>query len=221
LIIPALNEEQALAQVLEELPPNLFSSVIVSDNGSTDGTASVARSHGATVVHEPRHGYGRACLAALAALPTETDIVVFMDGDASDVPSEARMLLEPILHDRADLVIGSRTLGLAEPGALAWQQRRGNRLAVGLIRLLYGFRYTDLGPFRAIRMESLRGLKMQDPDFGWTAEMQVKALKCGLRIKEVPVSYRTRIGQSKISGTLGGTLQAGKKILWTILRLHF
>ena len=221
LIIPALNEEQALGKVFDELPAELFASVIIADNGSTDGTAALARSRGATVVQEPRPGYGQACLAALRALPLDTDVVVFMDGDASDVPNEARMLLEPILRGEADLVIGSRTLGRADAGALAWQQRWGNQLAVGLIRLLYGFRYTDLGPFRAIRMESLRKLEMRDPDFGWTVEMQVKALKCGLRVREVPVSYRVRIGRSKISGTLLGILRAGRKILWTILRLRF
>ncbi len=221
LLLPALNEEPGLAKVLDELPRSLFAQIVVADNGSSDGTAAVARARGAEVVHEPRRGYGRACLAGLAALQPGIDIVVFMDADASDVPAEVPQLLEPLLRDEADLVIGSRRLGRAEPKALGWHQRAGNRLAVGLIRLLYGFRYTDLGPFRAIRRASLEQLAMRDPDFGWTAEMQVKALKRGLRVREVPVSYRVRVGQSKISGTVTGTLQAGVKIVWTILRLRF
>lgn len=220
LIIPALNEEQALAKVLDELPQELFARVIVVDNGSTDNTAAVARARGAQVVAEPRRGYGRACLAGLAALPAETDIVMFMDADASDVPGEAARLLEPIRRGEADLVIGSRVLGGAEAGALGRAQRWGNRLAVALIRLLYGYRYTDLGPFRAIRWQSFRELEMRDPDFGWTVEMQVRALQRGLRVREVPVSYRRRIGRSKISGTMMGVLRAGMKIIWTIVRLR-
>ena len=220
LIIPALDEELALATVLDELPRSLFAQVIVVDNGSTDGTAALARARGARVVSEPRRGYGRACLAGLAALDGAADIVVFMDADASDVPAEAPALLEPILAGEADLVIGSRRLGRAAPAALAWHQRWGNRLVVGLIRLLFGFRYTDLGPFRAIRRASLAQLAMRDTNFGWTAEMQVKAVRRGLRVREVPVSYRPRLGQSKISGTVSGSLRAGIKILWTVLRLR-
>jgi len=215
LIIPALDEELALATVLDELPRSLFAQVIVVDNGSRDSTAAVAR-----VVSEPRRGYGRACLAGLAALDGAADIVVFMDADASDVPAEAPALLEPILRGEADLIIGSRRLGRAAPAALAWHQRWGNRLVVGLIRLLFGFRYTDLGPFRAIRRASLAQLAMRDTNFGWTAEMQVKAVRRGLRVREVPVSYRPRLGQSKISGTVSGSLRAGIKILWTVLRLR-
>jgi glycosyltransferase involved in cell wall biosynthesis len=220
-VLPALNEEQALAQVLKDLPRSLFTSVIVADNGSTDRTAEVARAGGAQVVSEPRRGYGRACLAALAALSAEIEIVVFLDADASDDPSEAIRLVEPILRGEADLVIGSRALGHAQPGSLFLTQRVGNRLAVELIRLLYGHRYTDLGPFRAIRRSSLKQLEMSDPNFGWTAEMQVKALKRGLRVEEVPVSYRRRIGRSKISGTFKGAVLAGLKIAWTILRLRW
>lgn len=220
LIIPALNEELALATVLNELPRAMFAQVIVVDNGSTDGTAALARARGARVVSEPRRGYGRACLAGLAALDGAADIVVFMDADASDVPGEVTSLLEPILHGEADLVIGSRRLGRAAPAALGWHQRGGNRLVVALIRLLFGFSYTDLGPFRAIRRARLAELGMRDPNFGWTAEMQVKALQCGLRVREVPVSYRPRLGQSKISGTVSGSLRAGIKILWTVLRLR-
>lgn len=220
LIIPALNEEQALTKVLDELPRGLFARVVVVDNGSSDGTVRVARARGAQVVTEPRRGYGRACLAGLATLPPETDIVVFMDADASDLPAEAARLVEPIARGEADLVIGSRILGQAEPRALGRLQNWGNRLAVALVRLLYGVRYTDLGPFRAIRRHSLQELNMRDPNFGWTAEMQVKALKRGLRVREVPVSYRVRIGRSKISGTFKGAVQAGTKILWTIVRLR-
>ncbi len=220
-VLPALNEEQALAQVLKDLPRSLFTSVIVADNDSTDRTAEVARAGGAQVVSEPRRGYGRACLAALAALPAEIEIVVFLDADASDDPSEATRLVEPILRGEADLVIGSRARGHAQPGSLFWTQRVGNRLAVGLIRLLFGHRYTDLGPFRAIRRSSLKQLAMSDPNFGWTAEMQIKALKRGLRVEEVPVSYRRRIGRSKISGTFKGAVLAGLKIAWTILRLRW
>ncbi len=220
LLIPAFNEEQAIAQVLDDLPPGLFARVLVVDNSSTDATAAVASARGAQVVSEPRRGYGQACLAGLAALGRDADIIVFMDADGSDVPTEGQSLLEPIRRDQADLVIGSRTLGHAEPGSLTWPQRWGNRLSVAVIRLLFGHRYTDLGPFRAIRRESLESLSMQDTNFGWTVEMQVKALQRGLRVSEVPVSYRRRVGQSKISGTLSGVLRAGTKILWTILKLR-
>lgn len=187
------------------------------DNGSTDGTAEVARAHGARVVREDRRGYGRACLRGLAEVG-EAQIVVFLDGDHSDHPQELPLLIQPILEDRADLVIGSRTLGHATSGALTPQQVFGNRLACLLIRLLLGHRYTDLGPFRAIRWDALQRLEMRDPTYGWTVEMQVKALRRGLRVVEVPVSYRRRIGQSKISGTLTGSLKAGYKIILTILR---
>ncbi|HSC77555.1 MAG TPA: glycosyltransferase family 2 protein, partial [Candidatus Acidoferrales bacterium] len=198
--MPALNEEQAIAQVFDALPPGLFARILVVDNGSTDATAEVARARGAEVVSERRRGYGQACLAGLAALSHDPDIVVFMDADGSDVPAEAELLLESIRRGEADLVIGSRALGGAEPGSLTWPQRWGNRLSCALIRLLFGHRYTDLGPFRAIRRQSLEALGMQDTNFGWTVEMQVKALKRGLRVAEVPVSYRRRLGQSKISG---------------------
>lgn len=221
LIIPALNEEASIAGVLRALPNGLYSQVIVVDNGSTDHTAEFARAAGATVVVEPRRGYGRACLAGIAALDPGADIVVFMDADSSDVPQEARALVEPIATGRADLVIGSRVLGRAERGALAVHQRAGNAVATTLLRWLYRFRYTDLGPFRAIRASSLRALAMRDADFGWTVEMQVRALQRGLRIVEVPVSYRRRIGTSKISGSLRASLAAGWKIIGTILRLRF
>jgi glycosyltransferase involved in cell wall biosynthesis len=192
---------------------------VVCDNGSRDGTAEIARKHGAVVVREPRRGYGSACLRALRALEDDPpEIVLFMDGDQSDDPADTAALLEPILAGRADLVIGSRVLGRREPGALTPQSRAGNWIATRLIAWLYGVRYTDLGPFRAIRYESLAALGMRDPDFGWTVEMQVKAARSGLRSEEVPVRYRRRIGRSKISGTLAGATAAGVKILGTIAR---
>lgn len=221
LLIPAFNEEASIGKVLATLPNGLFSQVVVVDNGSTDRTADVARAGGATVVREPRRGYGRACLAGMAALDSQAEIVVFMDADSSDVPEEAAGLVEPIVAGRADLVIGSRVLGCAEPGALAPHQRFGNRLATALLAWLYGFRYTDLGPFRAIRADCLRELGMSDCDFGWTVEMQVRALRRSLRVMELPVSYRRRIGTSKISGNLRASLAAGWKIISTILRLRF
>lgn len=220
LVIPALNEEEALVKVLDELPRSLFSRIIVADNGSTDGTAAVAREAGAEVVHEHRRGYGQACLSAIAALGSSVDVVVFMDGDGSDVAAEAGSLMAPIVAGEADLVIGSRERGRSQKGALRPVQRWGNRLAVFLIYLFYGHRYTDLGPFRAIRRQSLELLTMKDTNFGWTAEMQVKALKKNLRVAEIPVSYRVRVGRSKISGTVGGSIKAGVKILWTIVRLR-
>lgn len=216
-VIPALNEEASIGLVLMELPRSLVERVVVCDNGSTDGTARVARAGGATVVQEPRRGYGAACLRALAALEADPPaIVLFLDADRSDDGSEAAALLAPILEGRADFVIGSRALGDAEPGSLTPAQRFGNRLAAALLRRFYGVRATDLGPFRAIRWEVLRSLGMSDRDFGWTIEMQVKAARRGVRTVEVPVRYRRRIGRSKISGTVRGTLLAGIKILGTI-----
>ncbi len=221
LLMPALNEQQALARLLDELPRGMYARILVVDNGSADGTAAAARVGGAEVVSEPRRGYGQACLTGLAALGDDADIVVFMDADGSDVPGEAEWLLEPIRRGEADMVIGSRALGEAEPGSMTWAQRWGNRFSVALIWLLYGHGYTDLGPFRAIRRESLEKLAMRDTNFGWTAEMQVKAVKRGLRVREVPASYRRRIGRSKISGTVSGVVRAGTKIIWTIVRLRF
>jgi len=219
LIIPALNEARALRQVLEEIPPGVFGEIIVVDNGSTDDTAQVARNAGARVAVEPRRGYGSACLAGIAALPQEADVVVFMDADGSDLPSDAGALIGPIAQDKADLVIGSRELGAAEIGSLSPHQRLGNRLTVWLVSLLYGYKYTDLGPFRAIRRSALERLRMRDTNFGWTIEMQVKAVQRGLRIAEIPVAYRIRqAGQSKISGGLVGSAAAGVKILWTVAK---
>ena len=222
LIIPALNEESAIGDVLDEIPGGLFEQVIVADNGSTDRTSEVAASHGAAVVAEPRGGYGNACLKALSHLPEGTEIVAFMDGDGSDVATELGTLLAPIEDGRADLVLGSRELGEAERGAVNVHQRLGNLLATFLIRLLFRHRYTDLGPFRAIRVSSLEALDMRDRNYGWTIEMQIKALRAGLRVLEVPASYRQRrAGVSKVSGNAWGSFAAGVKILWTIARLCF
>lgn len=220
VLIPALNEEASLPLVLAELPRPPVRRVVVADNGSRDGTARVAREGGAVVVPAARRGYGSACLAGLDHLRRNDppDIVVFIDADYSDHPDELPRLIAPLLAGDADLVIGSRVLGEREPGALLPQARAGNLVACVLIRLLYGHRYTDLGPFRAARWDALERLAMGDPDFGWTAEMQVKALRHGLRVTEVPVSYRKRVGVSKITGTVMGTLRAGYKILWTVLR---
>ncbi len=221
VVIPALDEEQALPRVLAALPPGVADTVIVVDNGSRDRTAAVARAGGAVVVHEARRGYGAACLAGLAHLAARPpELVAFLDADASDDPAQLPELLAPLREGRADLVVGSRVLGGAEPGALGAVQIAGNRLAVALLALLFGVRYTDLGPFRAIRWEGLSRLAMRDRGYGWTVEMQARAARAGLRAIEVPVRYRRRIGRSKISGTLRGVLGAGGKILFTIARVR-
>lgn len=216
VIIPALNEAHALPVVLRAIP-HWVSCVIVADNGSTDDTAAVARQHGATVVSEPVKGYGRACLTAIAALPP-VDVVVFLDGDASDSPGEMVQLLAPIAAGTADFVVGSRTQGVREAGALTPQQVFGNALACFLIRAIWGQRFSDLGPFRAIRKSALDRLDMGDLDFGWTVEMQVRAARQKIPTLEVPVSYRRRIGVSKVSGTIRGVIGAGTKILYVIGR---
>lgn len=217
-VIPALNEEGAIGLVLRDLPRALVGHVIVVDNGSRDATAERAAAAGAQVVREPRRGYGSACLAGIAALPADCEVVLFLDADHSDHGEEAALLLAPIARGEADLVIGSRLLGRAEPGALLPQARFGNTLACFLMRVRFGHRYTDLGPFRAITRAALARIGMVDTNFGWTVEMQIKALRHGLRVVDVPVSYRRRTGVSKITGTVGGTLRAGWKILWTIFR---
>lgn len=217
VVIPAFNEEAAIGNILQSIPANLVRRVVVVDNGSTDRTGEEARRCGATVVVEPRRGYGQACLTGIAALD-DPDIVVFLDGDYSDYPEEMESLVAPVVAGEVDMVIGSRVLGKREKGALQPQQRFGNALATWLIRLLFGVAYTDLGPFRAICFDALERLGMEDCDFGWTVEMQIKAARQKLRTAEVPVRYRRRIGQSKVSGTLSGSIRAGYKILWTIFR---
>ncbi len=222
LITPALNEEGAIGQVLDETPDGLFAAVIVADNGSSDRTAAVARARGALVVSEPARGYGNACLRAIEALPRDIEVVVFMDADGSDSPADAERLLRPVRAGRADLVLGSRVMGGSEPGAMRAHQRLGNFAAVSLLRMICGHRYSDLGPFRAIRVDRLRELEMRDRNYGWTIEMQIKALRRGLRVLEVPVAHRRRrAGASKISGTLWGSLAAGAKILWAVARFSF
>ena len=224
VIIPAYNEEASIGKVLADIPQDIVREMIVCNNGSTDRTAEVARAAGATVVLQPVSGYGNACLKGIAHINAKAedekpDIVVFLDGDYSDHPEEMYPLVQPIVEERYDLVIGSRALGNLESGAMLPQQVFGNWLATTLIRLFYKYEFTDLGPFRAIRYDKLIDIDMQDRDFGWTVEMQVKAAKYKLKCKEVPVSYRKRIGISKVSGTLRGTILAGHKILWTIFKL--
>ena len=213
VVIPALNEEAALPLVLGDIPRDLVRRVVVADNGSTDRTAEVARAHDAEVVHQPERGYGAACLAALEHLRADPpDVVVFLDGDHADDATQLGLLLAPLLRGEADLVLGSRVAG-ATHGALTPQQRVGNRVACVALRTLYGARYTDLGPFRAIRWDALAQLNMVDRNYGWTVEMQIKAAQRGLRHVEVPVRYRPRVGTSKVSGTVRGTLGASYKIL--------
>lgn len=222
VVIPAYNEEASISLVLNDIPDTLVREVIVCNNASTDRTREVAMEHGATVLDQPKKGYGSACLKGLeyiAQKDIKPDIVVFLDADYSDHPEEMVEIVRPILEDEQDMVIGSRALGNMEEGAMMPQQIFGNWLATNLIKLIYKYHFTDLGPFRAIRYNRLCDLEMKDPDFGWTVEMQVKAAKQGLRCTEVPVSYRKRIGVSKVSGTIRGTILAGHKILWTIFKL--
>jgi glycosyltransferase involved in cell wall biosynthesis len=217
VIIPVLNEEQSIGAVIAEIPRERVHEIIVVDNGSTDRTAEIASNHGASVVHEPRRGYGFACLKGIESL-NNPEIVVFLDGDYSDFPSEMPLLIDPIEQNRADLVIGSRSLGKMEKNAHPPHAQFGNWFATTLIRIFFGYRYSDLGPFRAIRYSSLQLLQMQDQTWGWTVEMQVKAIRKRLLIKEVPVSYRKRIGKSKISGTVVGSIKAGAKIISSIVK---
>lgn len=214
LVIPALNEEDAISGVVKSVI-NQVDAVIVVDNGSTDKTADVATASGAQVVYVAEPGYGRACLAGIAAAG-DYEILVFIDGDASDDPNDLPALLEPLLTGNADMVIGSRILGDCDPGSLTPQQRFGNTLACWLMKVFWGYKFTDLGPFRAIRREAYERLNMRAPTFGWTVEMQVRALKHKLRCAEVPVHYRKRIGVSKISGTIRGVILASWYILGTI-----
>ncbi|MGE5111688.1 MAG: glycosyltransferase family 2 protein [Acidobacteriaceae bacterium] len=221
IIIPALNEEIAIGAVLKDIPRGIAQQVIVVDNGSRDRTSEIAAQSGAQVVREPQRGYGSACLAGIKALSSEIEIVVFMDGDHSDHPEQLPNLLNPIFQGGADFVLGTRSTDQHSAAALTLLQRWGNRLATSLMRRFWGCDYTDLGPLRAIRRDSLESLSMSDPDFGWTVEMQIKAAVMGLRILETPVSYRARIGKSKVSGTLKGSILAGAKILFTIFSYAF
>lgn len=221
VLIPAYNEERSIGLVIDDLPRDLIRYVVVCNNNSLDSTGDVARRHGAEVVWEPNKGYGNACLAGmkyLRELEQSPDIVVFIDGDYSDYPEQLPRLVEPIVGRGVDMVIGSRALGNQKSGAMQPHQRFGNWLASRLIRILYGYRFTDLGPFRAIRWEALQEIDMKDTNYGWTVEMQVKAAKLKMKTMEVPVDYRPRIGQSKVSGTIKGSILAGYKIIWTIFK---
>jgi glycosyltransferase involved in cell wall biosynthesis len=219
VVIPAFNEDQSILRVLEDIPTGLVDEVVVVDNRSTDSTASIARAAGATVLVEPRRGYGSACLTGVAyVLALNYDIVVFLDADYSDHPEEMTAIVEALTVDGHEMVIGSRARGARQKGAMPAHARFGNWLATRLIALIWGARYTDLGPFRAIRSDALRRLAMRDTNFGWTVEMQVKAARLGLRAHEIPVSYRRRLGVSKVTGTVTGSVRAGWKILYTIAR---
>ncbi len=228
VIIPMLNEQESIALVLADLPE--VAQVIVVDNGSTDDGPDIARQHGALVIHEPQRGYGQACLTGIAEVDKQLDddpeqkltaIVAFIDGDYSDHPDEIVNLIAPIASGEFDFVVGSRSRGQRESGAMHFQAIFGNWLACTLMRIFWGAKYTDLGPFRTIRYETLKDLEMKDQNYGWTIEMQIKAVKKKCRIKEIPVSYRQRIGVSKISGTISGTIKAGYKILFTIFKYRF
>ncbi|MBL4754209.1 MAG: glycosyltransferase family 2 protein [Flavobacteriales bacterium] len=221
VIIPAVNEEQSIGKVLSDIPWDHVNEVIVVDNGSDDNTINEARKHRTTVLEEPKSGYGHACLRGINYLRNsqeKPDIVVFIDGDYSDYPEEMVTLIKPIKEAGVDMVIGSRALGERASGSMTPQQIFGNWLATSLMRWLYGASFTDLGPFRAIKFDSLVALNMVDTTYGWTVEMQIKAAKQNLSYTEVPVSYRKRIGKSKISGTIKGTIGAGYKILTTIAK---
>lgn len=223
VIIPAFNEENAVGKVIQEIP-SLVEEIIVVNNNSNDNTKVVAASHGATVLDEPIQGYGRACLKGMnyvSNLNSPTDIIVFLDADYSDFPEELTKVVEPIISENADLVIGSRSTGERARKSMTPQQIFGNWLATFLIKIIYRVEFTDLGPFRAIKWKKLQELKMQDKTYGWTVEMQVKAAKKKFKIKEVPVNYKVRIGKSKVSGTLKGTVLAGYKILTTIFKELF
>ena len=222
VIIPAFNEEKSIGKVVNAIPKDLVQTIIVVNNNSTDDKINVANSAGAIVLTENRKGYGWACLKGIDYLKNQSpDIVVFLDGDFSDYPEEIIYLIEPILNQNMDMVIGSRVLGKREKGSLLPQQRFGNWLATKLIRLFYGAKFTDLGPFRAIRYDKLIALNMADKTYGWTIEMQIKAAKKKYHFCEVPVRYRKRIGVSKVSGTIKGTLLAGIKIIFAVFKYRF
>ncbi|MEM8964872.1 MAG: glycosyltransferase family 2 protein [Bacteroidota bacterium] len=221
VIIPAFNEQNSVGKVIRDIPKEWVSEIVVVNNNSNDNTVRVAKEAGATVLEEPEQGYGNACLKGIAYISQQIEkphIVVFMDADYSDYPEELPQLVQPIMDERVDMVIGSRALGQRERGSMTPQQVFGNWLATRLLRWLYGAHFTDLGPFRAIRYDSLMALEMKDRTYGWTVEMQVKAAQQKLRWIEVPVRYRQRIGVSKVSGTVKGTIMAGYKIIGTILK---
>lgn len=215
VIIPAHNEQAAIGNVVRSVP-QWVDEIVVADNASTDATARLAADAGARVVDAPQRGYGSACQAAIQSID-HTDIVVFMDGDGSDNPQEMELLVDPLTSEQCDIAVGSRTAGVVEPGAMTLPQIAGNRLACCLIRLKYGVVYTDLGPFRSITFSTLKHLEMNDANYGWTVQLQLLAITQRLQLIEVPVSYRRRIGVSKISGTVRGVVGAGTKIIWCIL----
>lgn len=221
VIIPAYNEEKSIGKVIKDIPKHLVAEIIVVNNNSTDNTGLEAAKSGATVLSETYQGYGAACLKGIQYLQNakqEPEIIVFMDADYSDYPQEMGMIIQPILDNKADLVIGSRALGNKENGSMTIPQIFGNWLATRLLRIFYNVYFTDLGPFRAIRWNSLLALNMEDKTYGWTVEMQLKAAKMKLLTTEIAVNYRVRIGTSKVSGTIKGTILAGYKILFTIFR---
>ena len=220
VVIPTYNEAHSIGRVLADLPADMVTEVLVVDSNSTDGTPEIALKMGARVLYEPRRGYGRACLTGLAAA-SSPDVVVFLDGDYSDRPSELPILLAPITEGRADITLGSRLQGRHSAAALPWHQALGNRLAASLINVLYGLRISDLGPFRAARADVLRALALEETTYGWAVEMILKGALAGFRVVEVPVSYYPRIGKSKISGTLKGTIGAAWFILSLIVRYYF
>jgi glycosyltransferase involved in cell wall biosynthesis len=222
VIIPAFNEEQSIGKVINAISTQLVQRIIVVNNGSTDNTVEVAESAGAIVLTENRKGYGWACLAGIDFLRNDPpEIVVFLDGDFSDFPEEIPVVIQPILKEEMDMVIGSRVLGKREKGSLMPQQIAGNWLATRLIKLFYGASFTDLGPFRAVKFDKLLALEMSDKTYGWTIEMQLKAAKKKYRFCEVPVNYKKRIGVSKVSGTIKGTLLAGIKIIFAVFKYRF
>lgn len=221
VIIPAFNEEKSIALVVRDIPKNWVKEIIVVNNASTDNTVDRAEEAGATVLNEMTPGYGIACLKGISYITEQhpqTDIVVFLDGDYSDYPDQIPLLVEPIIDHGFDMVIGSRALGKRESGSMTFPQVFGNWLATTLLRLFYGVKYTDLGPFRAIGFKQLQAIGMVDRDYGWTVEMQLKAAKHKLKTTEVAVNYKRRIGVSKVSGTVKGTVMAGYKILYTIFK---
>ncbi|MGJ3236093.1 glycosyltransferase family 2 protein [Marivirga sp.] len=221
VIIPAFNEENAVGKVINAIPKDWVEEIVVVNNASTDDTRIAAEREGATVLDQPQKGYGNACLKGIEYVNeknTKPNIIVFLDADYSDYPEQLPELVKPILEDQMDMVIGSRALGEREGGSMTFPQVFGNWLATRLIRLFYGYKFTDLGPFRAIRWDSLMQIEMLDKTFGWTVEMQVKAAKLKLKCTEVPMAYRNRIGKSKVSGTVYGTVMAGYKILYTIFK---